>query len=92
MGKIELVKGDLKKVLESIHKKGFHHLYIDGGKTIQSFLNEDLIDEMIITIIPRILGDGIPLFDNIKKQLDFECVDSKIFLGKVVQNRFVRKV
>lgn len=89
--KVELVKGNLKDVLENIHKKGFHNLYIDGGKTIQSFLNEDLIDEMIITIIPKILGNGIPLFANIKKQLDFECVDSKIFLGKVVQNRFVRK-
>ncbi len=54
-GKVELVKGDLKKVIEEIHSKGFNNLYIDGGKTIQSFLKEDLIDEMIITIIPYLL-------------------------------------
>ena len=90
-GKVELVKGDLKKVIEEIHEKGFKNLYIDGGKTIQSFLNEDLIDEMIITLIPYLLGGGVPLFAELPKRLDFECVDTKIFLGMVVQNRFIRK-
>ncbi len=90
-GKVELVKGDLKKVIEEIHEKGFKNLYIDGGKTIQSFLNEDLIDEMIITLIPYLLGGGVPLFAELPKRLDFECVNTKIFLGMVVQNRFLRK-
>ncbi len=90
-GRVELVKGDLKNVLAEIHKKGFHTLYIDGGKTIQSFLNEDLIDEMTISIIPYLLGGGIQLFGELPKRLEFECVDSKIYLGKIVQNRFVRK-
>ncbi|GAO44524.1 dihydrofolate reductase family protein [Flavihumibacter petaseus] len=86
-----LVKGPLKEVLSEIHEQGFHRLYVDGGKTIQSFLQEDLIDEMTITIIPFLLGDGIPLFDGLPERLLFECVDTKIALGSVVQNRFVRK-
>jgi len=90
-GKVELVKGNLKTLIETIHNKGFNHLYIDGGKTIQSFLNEDLIDEIIITIIPYLLGGGVPLFAESPKRLDFECVETKIFLKQVVQNRFVRK-
>ena len=89
-GKVELVKGNLNEVLQQIHAKGYFHLYIDGGKTIQSFLKEDLIDEMIITLIPYLLGGGIPLFGNLPNRLDFECVDSTIYLGKVVQNRFLR--
>lgn len=89
-GKAELVKGTLKEILETIHKKDFFNLYIDGGKTIQSFLKEDLIDEMTITIIPYLLGGGIPLFADLPKKLEFECIESKIFLGKIVQNHFKR--
>lgn len=89
-GKVALVKGTLQEILHQIYNKGYHRLYIDGGRTIQSFLNEDLIDEMTITIIPYLLGDGIPLFTNLSDRLSFECVDSKIYLDKIVQNRFVR--
>ena len=89
--KAELVKGTLKEILEKIHEKGCYNLYIDGGATIQGFLKEDLIDEMTITIIPTLLGGGIPLFSELPDRLNFECVDSKIYLDKVVQNHFIRK-
>ena len=42
--KVEIVNGDLKSVLNSLHSRNLKNLYIDGGKTIQSFLKEDLID------------------------------------------------
>ena len=90
-GKATLVKGSLKEILKEIHGKGYFKLYIDGGRTIQEFLKEDLIDEMTITIIPYILGDGIPLFTEVPERIEFECIESKIFLEKVVQNRFIRK-
>lgn len=90
-GKAELVSGSLNEVLAKIHKKGYKNLYIDGGKTIQSFLKEDLIDEMIITVIPYLLGGGISLFAALQEPLTFKCVQSKIYLNKVVQNRFVRE-
>ncbi|WBL43908.1 dihydrofolate reductase family protein [Algoriphagus halophytocola] len=88
--KVFLIKGDLHEVLAQLHHQGFHKLYIDGGKTIQSFLKEDLIDEMIITTIPILLGSGIPMFGGLPKRLTFECVKSIRFLDKVVQNHFVR--
>ena len=89
--KAELKNGPVEEILESIHKKGFHRLYIDGGKTIQNFLEKDLIDEMTITIIPYLLGEGIPLFAELPVRLEFECVDSKIFMNKIVQIQYVRK-
>ena len=88
--KVFLVKGTLTEILAHIHKEGFHNLYIDGGATIQSFLQEDLIDEMIITTIPVLLGGGAPLFGDLPQALDFECTASTIYLGKVVQNCFRR--
>ena len=89
--KAELLKGTLKEILEKIHERDCYKLYIDGGKTIQGFLKEDMIDEMTITTIPILLGGGIPLFTELSNQLNFECVDSKIYLDKVVQNHFNRK-
>lgn len=77
-----LVKGSITEVLSEIHDKGFHKLYIDGGKTIQSFLKEDLIDEMIITTIPVLLGSGIPMFAELPQKLVFECIKSTRFLDE----------
>ena len=89
--KAKVVNGTLAEIVKNLNTKGFDSLYIDGGKTIQSFLKEDMIDEMIITIIPILLGKGIPLFSDLNVPLEFQCIESKIYLGKVVQNRFVRK-
>lgn len=86
-----LVKGDIISVLQDIHARGYTNLYIDGGKTINGFLQKDLIDEMTITIIPCLLGEGIPLFSGLSRRLDFMCIETRLFSSNVVQNRFVRK-
>lgn len=90
-GKAFLVNGSLGKIVREINKKGFQNLYIDGGSTIQGFLKEDLIDEMTITIIPILLGGGISLFSDLPHRLEFSCLNSKIYLSKVVQNYFVKR-
>jgi dihydrofolate reductase len=90
-GKAEPIKGSLSKVIESIHHKGYKHLYIDGGVTVQSFLKEDLIDEMIITIIPILLGGGISLFGELPKPMTFDHVKTEVFLNAIVQNHYRRK-
>ena len=90
-GKAEPIKGSLSEVIEAIHQKGYNHLYIDGGVTVQSFLKEDLIDEIIITIIPILLGGGIPLFGELSEQMEFEHVKTDVFLNEIVQNHYRRK-
>ena len=67
--KVDILKGTPTKILALIHKKGYTQLYIDGGTTIQSFLKEDLIDELIITTIPVLLGGGTPLFGELPKEM-----------------------
>jgi dihydrofolate reductase len=90
-GKVFLVKGTLHEVLSGIHSNDHHRLYIDGGSTIQGFLKEDLIDEMIITTIPVLVGGGHPLFGQLDKLLMFECVSTQRYADKVVQSRFLRQ-
>ena len=90
-GKAEPIKGSLSEVMEAIHQKGHKHLYIDGGVTVQNFLKEDLIDEIIITIIPTLLGGGTPLFGDLPKQMAFEHVNTEVFLNAIVQTHYRRK-
>lgn len=90
-GKVQIVNGNLTEILTKIHSQGFNKLYIDGGKLIQSFLNEDLIDEMVITVIPVLLGEGHALFSQLTNQLVFKCVEFKLFLKSIVQNHYRRE-
>ncbi len=89
-GKAYLAKGPLTEVLSGINEQGFNKLYIDGGKTIQSFLQEDLIDEMVITTIPVLLGGGFSLFGELANPLPFKCVETTVLLDAAVQSRFMR--
>ena len=89
--RVFLLEGDPRSVLEAIHAQDYHRLYIDGGTTIQQFLREDLIDELIITTMPILLGGGFPLFGDLKQPLEFIHVASKVYLGQVVQDHYRRK-
>jgi len=89
--KVTLLKGTVQEILNTIHTKGFYNLYIDGGKTVQNFLKDDLIDELRITTIPVVLGDGIPLFDVLSTSLEFKHLKTEIFLNELVQSHYVRK-
>ncbi|WKK67169.1 dihydrofolate reductase family protein [Lutimonas zeaxanthinifaciens] len=89
--KAELVHGDLREVLECIHAKGHGQLYVDGGGTIQSFLKEGLIDDLILTTIPIVLGGGIPLFSEMDTPLEFDLIETKVYLDQIVQRHYKRK-
>jgi dihydrofolate reductase len=90
-GKAFLVQGPLTEILGHIHNKGFHRLYIDGGTTIQNFLKEDLIDELIISTIPVLLGGGSPLFTKLPNTLKFELMGTKTYLSQITQTHYKRQ-
>jgi len=89
--KVEIVRGDLTALLGQLKNRGFVNLYVDGGKVIQSFLKQDLIDEMIITRIPVLLGDGIPLFGSLSRQLVFRHVKTETLGSELVKSYYTRK-
>ncbi|MEM9052660.1 MAG: dihydrofolate reductase family protein [Bacteroidota bacterium] len=89
--KVTILNGTPREVLEEIHKLGHESLYIDGGITVQNFLKEDLIDEMRITTVPIILGGGIPLYGELDNSLEFELIQSKVYLNHLVQSCYKRK-
>lgn len=89
--KVFLVKGELRDIVQELKNKGFHNLYIDGGITIQNFLKEDMIDEIIMTTIPIVLGAGIPLFGELPEPLKFKHIKSERYLDCLVKNHFLRE-
>ncbi len=86
-----LINGTLTEILEQIHEKGYRRLYIDGGTTIRNFLKEDLIDEMVLTTIPILLGGGSSLFGDLPTELNFELIGTKTFLNQISQRHYKRK-
>lgn len=79
-----------EKIVEYLKSRDFNDLYIDGGMTIQSFLSEDLIDEMIITTVPIILGKGIPLFNKLDGDIKFKCKSVELINQQMVKHHYVR--
>jgi dihydrofolate reductase len=90
-GRVFLTCGNPRDIVAALHKKGYFKCYIDGGKTIQAFLQEDLIDEITITTIPILLGGGPTLFGNLEHPLEFSLVYQKEFLGEISQRCYKRK-
>ena len=78
-------------LLSYLSDKGFSNIYIDGGKVIQSFLKEDLIDELIITRVPELIGSGIPLFGYLDNDLRFEHIKTNIYSDGLVKSQYERK-
>jgi dihydrofolate reductase len=67
---------------------GAGHLYIDGGQTIQQFLQAGLIDQMIITQIPILLGGGIPLFGDLGVEIPLRHQQTRSFANGFVQHHY----
>lgn len=89
--KVFLINGSPEEITENLIKRGLQNLYIDGGKTIQNFLKADMIDEMIISQMPVLLGGGYPLFGELTDHKEFELVSSDVLLDQIVSTRYKRK-
>jgi dihydrofolate reductase len=84
-GNVEMYSGDLSALVEKLEQEGYEHAYIDGGKTIQAFLNLNLINEITITRIPILLGKGKSLFGKTTQEIKLENVKAKAFPNDFVQ-------
>ena len=63
-------------------------LYLDGGKLIQGFLREGLVNELTITRIPVLLGQGIPLFGELAKDVLLQHMKTTSYESGFVQSTY----
>ncbi len=85
---VEAMSASPRDVLRLLAARGFHHFYIDGGRTIQGFLAEGLIQRLIITRVPILIGRGIPLFGPISHDLALRHVRTRAFDDGLVQSEY----
>jgi dihydrofolate reductase len=89
--KVEIMNGAPEKIVTDLNARNYNNLYIDGGKTIQEFLKREMIDEMIITRIPVLLGEGIPLFAELDVMQKFEHINTEVLSNTIVKSHY-RKI
>lgn len=83
---VEIRAGDPETLVADLAAEGVKHIYVDGGQTIQQFLNAGLINELIITRIPVLIGRGIPLFGAVSKDIPLLHRETKSFPNGFVQS------
>jgi dihydrofolate reductase len=87
-GTVESMSGPPREVLRRLAARGMAHVYVDGGKTIQGFLREGLIQRMIITRIPILIGRGIPLFGLLERDIRLRPTGVRQFPNGLLQIRY----
>jgi dihydrofolate reductase len=67
---VEFVSGELRQLVHQLKGSAEQDIWLVGGsQLIKAFLEENLVQDLIIFIVPIILGSGIPLFDRVGKQI-----------------------
>jgi len=92
IGKTTFYTGDLTALVQKLKAENGKNIYCDGGaEIINELLKKDLVDEMIISIIPILLGDGTRLFQDGRPEQELEFVKAKTFETGLTQVHYKRK-
>jgi dihydrofolate reductase len=87
-GVLEQMSGEPADIVAKLRARGFKHAYIDGGITIQRFLAAGLIDRLVITRVPVLIGAGIPLFGPVPCDINLRHVATRCYDGGLVQSEY----
>jgi dihydrofolate reductase len=88
-GVVEQMAGDPVEIVTRLAARGFHHLYIDGGVTIQEFLRAGLIQRMVITRVPVLIGQGIPLFGTLPRDVKLHHMATQQYPSGLVKSEYL---
>jgi dihydrofolate reductase len=87
-GKVEQMSGAPAEIVSKLAASGANHLYIDGGITIQRFLRAGLIQRLIITRVPVLIGDGIPLFGSLPHDIRLRHIATRHYPSGLVSSEY----
>lgn len=87
-GRVEVMSGMPQDVVAALAKDGATHLYVDGGETARSFLREGLVDRIVLTRLPLLIGEGIPLFGPLGRDVRLKHVATRTFPNGFVQSEY----
>jgi len=87
-GVVEQMGGPPARIVSQLAARGIHHLYIDGGVTIQGFLCAGAIQRLIITRVPVLIGEGVPLFGTLPHDIRLRHVATRHYPSGLVQSEY----
>ncbi len=85
---VEQMGGHPATIVSGLAARGAHHLYVDGGITVQRFLQAGLIDRLVITRVPVLIGDGIPLFGSVPRDIRLRHIATRSYPSGLVQSEY----
>ena len=86
---VEHISGPPTMVLSQLGARAFKHLYVDGGATIQQFLRAGLINRIVVTRVPVLIGSGISLFGALDTDIRLEHIATRVLSGGAVQSEYL---
>jgi dihydrofolate reductase len=87
-GVVEQMAGPPAEIVRKLAASGARHLYVDGGVTIQGFLRAGLVQRLVITRVPVLIGDGIPLFGNLPRDVRLHHVATRHYPSGLVKSEY----
>jgi dihydrofolate reductase len=87
-GVVEQMSGEPARIMADLAARGVHRLYVDGGITIQRFLAAGLIERLVVTRVPVLIGEGIPLFGPLPHDVRLRHVATRSFPSGLVQSEY----
>ena len=85
---VERMSGAPADIVSQLAARGIRHVYVDGGITIQRFLQAGLIQRLIITRVPVLIGTGIPLFGPVPHDIVLRHVGTRQYASGLVQSEY----
>jgi dihydrofolate reductase len=89
VGTVEQMQGSPREIVARLESRRIRHIYVDGGDTIQRFLREGIIQRLIITRVPVLIGQGIPLFGTVPKDIRLEHVHTEAYGSGLVKTEYL---
>jgi dihydrofolate reductase len=87
-GVVEQMSGPPEQIVSQLAAGGAQHLYVDGGITIQRFLRAGLIQRLTITRVPVLIGEGIPLFGSLPRDLQLRHIATRHYPSGLVSSEY----
>lgn len=88
-GAVERMAGEPAEIAKTLEARGFNHVYLDGGITIRRFLAAGLVNRMLVTRVPVLIGEGIPLFGPVGRDIVLRHVATRTYPGGLVQSEYL---
>jgi dihydrofolate reductase len=87
-GVVEQMSGPPAEIVGKLATSGIKHIYVDGGVTVQNFLRAGLVQRLTITRVPVLIGEGMPLFGSLPRDMRLRHVATQHYPSGLVKSEY----